>query len=99
MELVHRALKAKCSAIDLDTLVARLIDEIIVDCRYIHLRPCVFLRVLWRESLFGLDGAPALKNVVHWRALLAKVAEPRHEVEKVIFEAGHKFPLGRLRPT
>ncbi|XP_060103205.1 dysferlin [Heteronotia binoei] len=32
LELVHRALKAKCSAIDLDTLVARLIDEIIMDC-------------------------------------------------------------------
>lgn len=59
MELVHRALKAKCSAIDLDTLVARLIDEIIMDCRYVRLRPPrVFLRLLWRERLFGLDGGP-----------------------------------------
>ncbi|XP_077157456.1 dysferlin isoform X2 [Paroedura picta] len=32
LDLVHRALQAKCSALDLDTLVARLIDEIIVDC-------------------------------------------------------------------
>ncbi|XP_048338282.1 dysferlin-like, partial [Sphaerodactylus townsendi] len=32
LELVHHALKAKCSAIDLDTLVAHLIDEVIVDC-------------------------------------------------------------------
>nr|XP_056711165.1 dysferlin [Euleptes europaea] len=32
LELVHHALKTKCSAIDLDTLVARLIDEVIVDC-------------------------------------------------------------------
>ncbi|KAJ6658561.1 hypothetical protein lerEdw1_019949 [Lerista edwardsae] len=32
LELVHLALKAKCSAGDLDTLVARLIDEVIADC-------------------------------------------------------------------
>ncbi|XP_053112317.1 dysferlin isoform X6 [Hemicordylus capensis] len=32
LETVHLALKANCSASDLDTRVARLIDEIIVDC-------------------------------------------------------------------
>ncbi|KAH0615692.1 hypothetical protein JD844_026006 [Phrynosoma platyrhinos] len=32
LELVHLALKAKCSAGDLDTLVAQLMDEVIADC-------------------------------------------------------------------
>ncbi|XP_061439658.1 dysferlin isoform X3 [Rhineura floridana] len=32
LELVHLALKAKCSPSDLDTLVTQLIDEIIADC-------------------------------------------------------------------
>uniref|UniRef100_A0A8C0H4J7 Dysferlin n=1 Tax=Chelonoidis abingdonii TaxID=106734 RepID=A0A8C0H4J7_CHEAB len=32
LELVHLALKARCSSNDLDSLVSRLIDDIIVDC-------------------------------------------------------------------
>ncbi|XP_043368776.1 dysferlin isoform X4 [Dermochelys coriacea] len=32
LELVHLALKAKCSSNDLDSLVAQLIDDIIADC-------------------------------------------------------------------
>ncbi|XP_054846459.1 dysferlin isoform X2 [Eublepharis macularius] len=32
LEQIHHALKAKCSATDLDALAARLIDEVIADC-------------------------------------------------------------------
>lgn len=33
LEQVHLALKAQCSAEDMDTLVAQLMDELIADCR------------------------------------------------------------------
>lgn len=99
LERVHLALKAKCSAGELDTLVARLIDEVITDCRYIYIHTSMHLGVMrlcgvyYKCVCLAWMGPRCRRMLSIGRLLTAKVAEPRHGVEKVIFEAGHKFPL------
>ncbi|KAL8206464.1 UNVERIFIED_CONTAM: hypothetical protein K2H54_004430, partial [Gekko kuhli] len=61
LELVHCALKAKCSATDLDTLVARLIDEIIVDCSLVGPDP-----YRARQPLVDVTRKPASTHLDHY---------------------------------